>query len=144
MSRPVGNLNKATIRREMAKRRAAHLLGQVDTMYAVLQEVMSHFYHKAKVLKGMGENADFDAIDAAMSETGKWAKEVAQFKHAKIQAIRLAVDPNMPTLPENMTLEQLCDSIMDDFERLREAGILSLPKHNGNEEETDGGRQTER
>ena len=30
---------------------------------------------------------------------------------------------------------------MDDFERLREAGILSLPKHNGNEEETDGGRQ---
>ena len=112
MSRPVGNLNKATIRREMAKRRAAHLLEQVDTMYAldalaVLQEVMSHFYHKAKVLKGMGENADFDAIDAAMSETGKWAKEVAQFKHAKIQAIRLAVDPNMPTLPENMTLEQL-------------------------------------
>jgi hypothetical protein len=44
MSRPVGNLNKATIRREMAKRRAAHLLEQVDTMYAldalaVLQEV---------------------------------------------------------------------------------------------------------
>ena len=62
MSRPVGNLNKATIRREMAKRRAAHLLEQVDTMYAldalaVLQEVMSHFYHKAKVLKGMGENS---------------------------------------------------------------------------------------
>ncbi len=57
--------------------------------------------------------------------------------------MRIQSGQAMPTLPENMTLEQLRDSIMDDFERLRKAGILSLPKHNGNEEETDGKRQTE-
>jgi hypothetical protein len=133
MSRPCGNKNKETVRREMAIRRAAHSLEQVDVVYgsldalAVLQEVMGHFCYKARVLKSLGPDADFDAIDAAMAQAGKWAKEVAVFKHARIQAIRLAVDPTKPTLPENMTLEQLRDSIMDDFERLREAGILSLP-----------------
>ena len=60
MSRPVGNRSKDTIRREIAVKRAADLLArQTDTVYAldalaVLQEVMGHFYYKAKVLKTLG------------------------------------------------------------------------------------------
>ena len=50
------------------------------------------------------------------------------FKHAKIQAIRLGGDPNAPVLPENMTLDELRDSIMADLERLRETGVLDLPR----------------
>jgi hypothetical protein len=42
--------------------------------------------------------------------------------------MRLASDPNAPVLPEHMTLDELRESIMADFERLRDAGVLSLPK----------------
>jgi hypothetical protein len=134
MSRPVGNRSKDTIRREIAVKRAADLLArQTDTVYvldalAVLQEVMGHFYYKAKVLKTMGADADFEAIDDAMEKAGEWAKEICVFKHARIQAIRLASDPNAPVLPEHMTLEELRDSIMADIERLREMGVLNLPR----------------
>ena len=31
-------------------------------------------------------------------------------------------------LPENMTLDELRDSIMADLERLRERGVLDLPR----------------
>ena len=55
----------------------------------------------------MGQEGDCEEVDKAWSETGRWAKEVAQFKHAKIQAIRLGDDPNAPGLPENMTLDEL-------------------------------------
>ena len=49
-------------------------------------------------------------------------------KHAKIQAICLGGDPNSPVLPENMTLDELRDSIMADLEWLRETGVLDLPR----------------
>jgi len=144
MSRPVGNRSKDTIRREIAVKRAADLLArQTDTVYAldalaVLQEVMGHFYYKAKVLKTLGADADFEAIDDAMEKAGRWAKEICVFKHAKIQAMRLASDPNAPVLPESMTLEELRESIMDDFKRLQDAGVLTLPlQTNGNGEETE-------
>jgi hypothetical protein len=76
----------------------------------------------------MGQEGDYEEVDKAWSETGRWAKEVAQFKHAKIQAIRLGGDPNAPMLPENMTLDELRDSIWADLERLRERGVLDLPR----------------
>src|ERR1700729_1763725 len=121
----VGHRLKKTIRRDMAVQRAAELLAQqTDPQFAleamgVLQEVMAHFY-KARVLKTLGADADFDAIDAAMDRAGKWAERLAVFKHAKIQAMRLASDPNAPVLPETMTLEELRESIEGDIARLRE------------------------
>jgi hypothetical protein len=36
--------------------------------------------------------------------------------------------PDAPALPENMTLDELRDSIMADLERLREMGVLDLPR----------------
>ena len=71
---------------------------------------------------------DYDAVDRAWAETGKWAKEVAQFRHPKIELICLGGDPNAPVLPENMTLEELRDLILVDLERLRERGMLDLPR----------------
>jgi hypothetical protein len=76
----------------------------------------------------MGSEADFDLVDKAWSEAGKWAEKVAQFRHPKIQAIRLAGDPNAPVLPEKMTLDELRESIMADLERLRDTGALDLPR----------------
>jgi hypothetical protein len=57
-------------------------------------------------LETLREESDFDLLDKAWAEAGKWAKGVAQFEHAKIQAIRLAADPNAQPLPENMTLQE--------------------------------------
>ena len=48
---------------------------------------MRHFYWKARILEGMGTEGDYDAVDRARAETGKWAKEVAQFRHPKIESI---------------------------------------------------------
>jgi hypothetical protein len=95
---------------------------------AILDGVMRHFYWKARILEGMGTEGDFNEVDKAWAETGRWAKEVAAFRHAKIQSIRLAGDPNAPVLPEHMTLDELRVSIMADLERLREMGVLDLPR----------------
>jgi hypothetical protein len=141
----VGHRLKKTIRRDIAVQRAAELLAkQTDPTVAldalgVLQEVMAHFYHKARVLKTLGADAPFDQIDDLMDRAGRWAKELAVFRFAKIQAMRLATDPNAPTLPEQMSIEELRESIMADFERLREYGVLSLPSHevNGNGKEPE-------
>ena len=53
---------------------------------------------------------------------------MAAFRHAKIQSIRLAGDPNAPVLAEHMTLDQLRESIIVDLEQLREMGVLDLPR----------------
>jgi hypothetical protein len=133
MARTKGARSNSTIRRAMIARRAQFaVIGEINTTIsldslAVLEEVMQHFYFKAKILEGMGEEGDYQEVDKAWAETGRWAKEVAQFRHAKIQAIRLGGDPNAPVLPENMTLDELRDSIMADLERLRETGVLDLP-----------------
>ena len=76
---------------------------------------------------GHGDGGRFNEVDKAWAETGRWAKEVAAFRHAKIQSIRLAGDPNTPVLPEHMTLDELRVSIMADIERLRDMGVL-LPR----------------
>jgi hypothetical protein len=62
-----------------------------------------------------------------MSEAGRWAKEAAQYRHAKIQSIRSAEDPNAPLLPEHMTLDQLRESIIDDYARLAKMGYVPPP-----------------
>jgi hypothetical protein len=100
---------------------------QLDSL-AILEEVMRHFYWKARILEGMGTEGEFHEVDKAWAETGRWAKEVAAFRHARIQSIRLAGDPNAPPLPENMTREQLRESIMADLERLRDIGAIDLPR----------------
>ena len=42
----------------------------------------------------MGTEGDFNEVYPAWAETARWAKEVAAFRHAKIQSIRLAGDPD--------------------------------------------------
>jgi hypothetical protein len=123
-----------TIRRNMARRRAQFDEHReidrsisLDSL-AILEETMRHFYFKARVLEGLGEEGDYDLLDKAWGEAGKWAEKVAQFHHAKVQSIRLAGDPNAPVLPEHMTFDQLRESIIVDLERLRETGVLDLPQ----------------
>ena len=132
--RPRGSTNANVTRRRINLRRAQYaekreidLTIQLDSL-GVLEQVMKFFFIKARVLEQMGTEADFDLVDRAWSEAGKWAREVANFRHPKIASIRLAGDPNGPVLPQDMTLDELRDSIKADIERLRETGVLDLPR----------------
>jgi hypothetical protein len=53
----------------------------------------------------------------------------AASRHAKIQSIRPAGDPNAPALPEHMTLDQLRESIIVDLERLPLGGTFARLVH---------------
>jgi hypothetical protein len=112
----------------MARRRAQyHEHREIDrsialNSLAILRETLNHFYWRARILETLREEGDYDLLDKAWSECGKWAEKLAAFEHPRIQAIKLAADPNQPLLPENMSLEQLRESIMQDLERLRDAG----------------------
>ncbi len=53
-----------------------------------------------------------------MEATGRWAKEVAAFRHAHISAMKLAGDPNEPLIPDNMTMDQLRADIVAEVGRL--------------------------
>ena len=68
---------------------------------------MRHFYLKARIEELLGKDADWKAVDTAMVEAGRWAREVALYRHARLSAVKLAGDPNEPLIPDNMTLEQL-------------------------------------
>src|SRR5262245_26708559 len=84
-----------------AEQRDFDLTIQLDSL-GVLELVMKHFFIKARVLEQMGTEADFDLVDRACSEAGKWAREVANFRHPQIASIRSAGDPNGPVLPQDM------------------------------------------
>jgi hypothetical protein len=94
---------------------------------AVLEEVLRHFYWRARILEGLGEEGDYDVLDKAWADVGRWAEKVANFRHPKVQAVRLVGGPDAPVLPENMTLEELRASILEDLQRFREEGLLELP-----------------
>ncbi|MGO9048369.1 MAG: hypothetical protein ACLQFW_16030, partial [Xanthobacteraceae bacterium] len=71
------------------------------------------------------EHTDWKEFDRAMEATGRWAKEVAAFRHAHIAAVKLAGDPNEPLIPDNMTMEQLRQDIVAEVARL--GHVLDLP-----------------
>ena len=132
--RPRGSTNANVTRCRINLRRAQYAVQreidmkvQLDSL-GVLEEVLRHFYLKARVLETLGTEGDYDAVDRAWTEAGKWAREVANFRHPKVASIRLAGDPNKPLLPQDMTLDQLRELIIVDLERLRETGVLDLPQ----------------
>jgi hypothetical protein len=131
--RPRGSTNANVRRRRINLRRAQYAVQReidrsisLDSL-AILRETLSHFYWRARILETLGGEGDYDLLDRAWAECGRWAEKLAQFEHPKIQAVRLAGDPNT-ILPQDMTLDELRESIIVDLERLREAGVLDFPR----------------
>jgi hypothetical protein len=130
--RPRGSTNANITRRRINLRRAQYAVQrEIDrtitlNSLGILRETLAHFYWRARILETLGGEGDYDLLDRAWAECGRWAEKLAQFEHPKIQAVRLAQDPNAALLPEHMSLEQLRDSIMEDLARLRERGVLDL------------------
>ena len=130
MGRPKGSKNKAPIHaRLVAKKRARFATETVEAVaqsmpdsLGLLESVMRHFYLKAMIEQSFGEDSDWKAVDAAMETAmeavGRWAREVALYRHARLSAVKLAGDPNAPLIPDNMTLEQLRADIVNEVARL--------------------------
>jgi hypothetical protein len=67
---------------------------KLDPM-ALLEEVMQHFYRKAKIEESLGRFCDFRIVDNALQNAARIAREIVSFRHPKISAVKLAVaDPN--------------------------------------------------
>ena len=84
--------------KKAAQRRAAARLGRVvpydldkneklDPM-ALLEEVMQHFYRKAKIEESLGRFCDFRIVDNALQNAARIAREIVSFRHPRISAIR--------------------------------------------------------
>ena len=121
------------IRRAMMARRAQFaVVGEIDTTIslnslAILEEVMRHFYWKARFWRGWARKA----ITTRSIKRGRKPEGRERWRSSGMRKSRQfawAVIPNAPVLPENMTLDELRDSIMADLERLREMGVLDLPR----------------
>ena len=62
---------------------------------ALLEEVMVHFYRKAKIEESLGRFCDFRIVDNALQNAARIAREIVSFRHPRISAVKLAVaDPN--------------------------------------------------
>jgi hypothetical protein len=133
MPRPKGSRNRKTVAREAAEeallKRAEvsksapipdrQMLLSLDGL-AVIEETMRHFYFKAKVEESLGERANIQTVDDMMEKAARWAKEVINFRHARLSAIKLAGDPNNPlrTIRDNVTAEELRAELIANMEKL--------------------------
>ena len=106
--RPKGAKNRRPVGEEFVKKAAQHRAAarlarvvpydldkneKLDPM-ALLEEVMQHFYRKAKIEESLGRFCDFRIVDNAVQNAARNAREIVSFKHPRISAIKLAVaDP---------------------------------------------------
>jgi hypothetical protein len=47
----------------------------------ILEEVMQHFYRKAKIEESLGRLCDFRIVDRALETAGRIAREIVSFRH---------------------------------------------------------------
>jgi hypothetical protein len=111
-----------------------------------MEGVMRHFYLRAMTEQRMGDDADWNSVDALMLRTLAAAEKVAKYRHAQIAAVRLSGDINMK--PENVNLDELLASIRADWAVLGpliEMGPGMAPQGSRTEGGlTVGGRRIER
>jgi hypothetical protein len=79
----------------------------------VMEGVMRHFYLRAMTEQRMGDDADWNSVDALMLKVLAAAEKVARYRHAQLSAVRLSGDLN--ARPENVNLEELLESIKADW-----------------------------
>jgi hypothetical protein len=79
----------------------------------VMEGVMRHFYLRAMTEQRMGDDADWNSVDALILKVLAAAEKVARYRHAQLSAMRLSGDLN--ARPENVNLEELLESIRSEL-----------------------------
>jgi hypothetical protein len=100
-----------------------------------MEGVMRHFYLRALIEQRMGDEADWNSVDALMLRTLAAAEKVARYRHAQLSAMRLSGDLNMR--PENVNLDELLASIREEWAKLGPLIDMDLTPPQGSR--TEGG-----
>ena len=125
--RKTGSKNRKTAEREKAKNIAAlraevwknappiDFKAQLDSL-DMMEGVMRHFYFRAMIERAVGDEANWDKVDALLLRTLAAAEKVARYKHAQLSSVRLAGDisGNM----DNVTLDELLVTIKQEWAKL--------------------------
>jgi hypothetical protein len=111
--------------------------GELDPL-EVMHAAMRNFYMKAKIEESLGYFCDFRNVDQALRNAAQIAREIANFKHPRLSAVKLAVaDPNAEILRGDMTAAELREIM---WKKLQEEGFKPALEHQGL---VNGGEQSE-
>jgi hypothetical protein len=120
--------NKITVEREKAKKIAAlraeiwknappiDFKARLDSL-EIMEGVMRHFYLRALIEQRMGDDADWNRVDALMLRTLSAAEKVARYRHSQLSAVRLAGDINAKNY-DDVTLDELLVTIKSEMVKL--------------------------
>jgi hypothetical protein len=82
----------------------------------MMEGVMRHFYFRAMIERSVGDEANWDKVDALMLKTLAAAEKVARYRHAQLSAVRLAGD--ISGKMDNVTLDELLVTIKQEWAKL--------------------------
>ena len=126
--RKTGSKNRKTVERERAKKIAAlgaevwknappiDFKAPLDSL-EIMEGVMRHFYFRGLIEQRMGDEADWNRVDALMLRTLAAAEKVARYRHAQLSAVRLAGDINAGN-NDDVTLDELLATIKSEMVKL--------------------------
>jgi hypothetical protein len=81
-----------------------------------MEGVMRHFYFRAMIERSVGDEANWDKVDALMLKTLAAAEKVARYKHAQLSAVRLAGD--ISGKMDDVSLDELLVTIKQEWAKL--------------------------
>ena len=82
----------------------------------IMEQVMRHFYLRARIEERMGAQADWNAVDALMQKALAAADKVARYRHAQLSAVRFAGD--ISGKMDDVSLDELLVTIKQEWAKL--------------------------
>ena len=82
----------------------------------IMEQVMRHFYPRARIEERMGAQADWNAVDALMQKALAAAEKVARYRHAQLSAVRFAGD--ISGKMDDVSLDELLVTIKQEWAKL--------------------------
>ena len=82
----------------------------------IMEQVMRHFYLRARIEERMGAQADWNAVDALMQKALAAAEKVARYRHAQLSAVRFAGD--ISGKMDDVSLDELLVTIKQEWAKL--------------------------
>jgi hypothetical protein len=92
-----------------------YLRGSFDSL-DIMEQVMRHFYLRARIEERMGAQADWNAVDALMQKALAAAEKVARYRHAQLSAVRFAGD--ISGKMDDVSLDELLVTIKQEWAKL--------------------------
>ena len=125
MGRPKGSKNRRTILKEAEQHVGSKYVDQVlDSLY-VIEMAMRHFYMRAEMGKNAGRKEAL--VDQDYKDAATLAALVAPYRHARLSAVKLAGDQNIPVrFKDDATTDELRAELTKRLRILVSAGLIDL------------------